>query len=176
MVLKDFYTESMTDWFIEWLMKQDFEKDIADRKVEFKRRNGNPDWERPVTMYGVRKAGHKCIKKQEIAVIIDTIPWQKRARTAETHWYNILYKRPATNKEWEGIKGRTRRYVVWSYFIEKGWNVDRIISNIIDDDLNLFGILPEETNEIVKVFEEYYKRSIRVYKPDRSVQLKIDFK
>lgn len=175
MVLKDFMTGSLTDWFLEWLMKQDLEKDIADREIELKRRQENPDWERPVVMYGIRKMGHKCIKKQEIAVIIDCIPWQIRARMAETHWYHVLYKRPATDREWEGVKGRTRRYVVWSYFIEKGWGIDRIISNIVDDDTNLFGISPNVTDEIVKIFEEHYKRHIRVYKPDRSKQLEIEF-
>ena len=175
MVLKDFMTESLTDWFVEWLMKQDLEKDIIDRKIELKRRQENPDWERPIVMYGVRKMGHKCIKKQEIAVVIDRIPWVKRARMAETHWYCILYKRPATDMEWEGIKGRTRRYVVWSYFVEKDWGVDRIISNIVDDDINLFRVSPNVTSEIVEAFKKYYKRPIRVYKPDRSKQLEIEF-
>ena len=58
-----------TEWLFEWLMKQDFDKDIREMEKARKERTENPNWDRPVVMYGVRRMGHKCIKKQEIAVV-----------------------------------------------------------------------------------------------------------
>ena len=164
-----------TEWLFEWLMKQDFDKDIREMEKARKERTENPNWDRPVVMYGVRRMGHKCIKKQEIAVVIDCIPWQKRARTAETHWYKILFKRLATDIEMEEVKGNTRRYRIFSYYVEKGWSVDKIVSSIVEDDREGYGIDPIVVHEIIRSFENFYKRPIRIYKLDRSVQLKIEF-
>ena len=41
---------------------------------------------------------------------------KKRARTAETHWYKVLYKRKATPEEVASLKAGeyTHRYLVYS--------------------------------------------------------------
>ena len=88
------------------------------RKILFvKRRRLNtdrthPNWNIPNVMYGVRKK-HKCIKKREIAVFYDLIPRQKRARTAETHWYKVLYRRTATPKEVERLGSGNILVDIW---------------------------------------------------------------
>ena len=114
---KDYYDreEAYAAWFEEWLMKQDFEQDLIDRELELEYRKTHPDWNTPYVMYGVRQK-HKCIQKNEIAVFYDLLPRQKRARTAETHWYKVLYKRKATPEEVESLKvgEYTRRYLVLS--------------------------------------------------------------
>ena len=82
-----FNTQTPEEWLQEFLDKIDF-KALAQQVMRtLQYREANPDWERPVVMYGVRKQRCKYIKKQEIAVIIDKTPWQDRARMAETHWY-----------------------------------------------------------------------------------------
>ena len=128
---KDYYDreEALAVWFEEWLMKQDFEQDLIDRELELEYRKTHPDWNTPYVMYGVRKK-HKCIQKNEIAVFYDLLPRQKRARTAETHWYKVLYKRKATPEEVESLKAGeyTRRYLVYSLFIEKKMTLDKALS------------------------------------------------
>lgn len=170
-------TKTKTEWFLEWLLKQDFEKDRNNIYAELRRRKENSDWQRPVVMYGVRKSGHKFIRKKEIAVVIDQMPWLPRARTAETHWYHVIYKRPATDVEWEEnkINNTTRRYTVWSYFIQNEWTVDKIISRIIQDDLENYHIKPGIISDIISAFEEFYKRKIRIYRIVCPQQLSIPF-
>lgn len=167
----EFCTVTKEQWLREFLDKVDFGALL--RKIEETKRYraGNPDWDRPVVMYGIRKK-HKCIKKQEIAVIIDLMPWQDRARMAETHWYKILYKRPATDLEWEEMKKKNpiKRYWIWSYFIIKGWTVDRIVSHIVQDDSEEYGL---ETTKLVKAFEDYYRRKIRIYRREAAIQLSL---
>ncbi|MCC8035945.1 MAG: hypothetical protein LIO77_08475 [Rikenellaceae bacterium] len=143
---------------LHFLQKQDLEQLEQQLRDETRRRLADPDWERPIVMYGVRKQSHKCIKKQEIGVIIDIIPWQRRARTAETHWYEILHRRPATDLEWDNCKGCTRRYLIWHYFIEKGLSVDRALSIIAEDDRSQYGLSTRKT--LFCAFEDYYERSI----------------
>ena len=135
-------------------------------------RENNPDWERPVVMYGIRKLTCKFIKKQEIGVIIDKTPWCERARMAETHWYNIIYRRPATDLEWKEVNcpSRNRRYVVWKYFIEKRWTVDKIVSHIAQDDSEEYGV---ETSEMIRSFENHYKRKINIYRREVAIQLRL---
>ncbi|WP_165045358.1 hypothetical protein [Dysgonomonas sp. ZJ709] len=108
-----FNTITKEQWLSQFLDRIDL-NDLLQKMIETKKyRRETPDWNRPVVMYGIRKK-HKCIKKQELAVIIDLMPWQQRARTAETHWYKITHKRPATDKEWKEMKMKnsTRRYWV----------------------------------------------------------------
>ncbi len=169
--------KTKTEWFLEWLLKQDFEKDRNDIHAELRRRKENPDWERPMVMYCVRKSGHKFIKKKEIAVVIDQMPWQQRARTAETHWYHVVYKRPATDVEWKEnrINNTVRRYTVWPYFIQNRGTVDKIISHIIQDDLENYHIEPGIISDIISAFEEFYKRKIRIFRIEYPQQLSISF-
>lgn len=163
-----YYTITKEQWFQEFLDKIDFPSLLQQIEETKQYRRENPDWERPVVMYGIRKK-HKCIKKQEIAVIIDVMPWQQRARMAETHWYKILYKRPATDLEWKEMKKKNpvKRYWIWSYFILKNWTVDKIISHIVQDDSEEYGL---DTTELIKSFENYYQRKIRIYKRESAVQ------
>ncbi len=170
---KDYYDkeEARAAWFEEWLMKQDFEQDLIDRENELEYRRTHPDWNIPYVMYGVRKK-HMCIKKKEIAVFYDFTPWQKRARTAETHWFTVLYKRRATSKEVESFRGReyTRRYLVYSLYIEKKMTLDKALSLIVADD-KLLGIVDEIITEIVKSFETFFDRKFRIYQPEFATQL-----
>ena len=170
---KDYYDkeEARAAWSEEWLMKQDFEQDLIDRENELEYRRSHPDWNIPYVMYGVRKK-HKCIKKKEIAVFYDFTPWQKRARTAETHWFTVLYKRRATSKEVESFRDReyTRRYLVYSLYIEKKMTLDKALSLIVADD-KLLGIVDEIITEIVKSFETFFDRKFRIYQPEFATQL-----
>lgn len=153
-----FNTITKEQWLSQFLDRIDL-NDLLQKMIETEKyRRETPDWNRPVVMYGIRKK-HKCIKKQEIAVIIDLMPWQQRARTAETHWYKIIHKRPATDKEWKEMKMKnsTRRYWIWSYFIEKGWTTDRIISQIVQDDRYEYRV---DVSDIIKAFEDHYGRPI----------------
>lgn len=151
----------LTEDLLDFLAKFDFEEMARKEREVMEHRRNNPDWDRPVVMYGVRKQGHKCIKKPEIGVIIDCNPWQDRARTAETHWYNILYKRLASDAEYADGKGSSRRYIIWHYFIDKRMTIDRIVSMIVQDDRERFGIA--DTSSIVSAFEGYFGRNIRIY-------------
>ena len=164
--------ETPGDWLQEFLYKVDLEEIYRKAVETMPYRAHNPDWERPVVMYGVRRTHHKYIKKQEIAVIIDTMPWQDRARTAETHWYNIVLKRPATDLEWKetGERELTRRYWIFSYYLEKGWTVDKVVSHIIQDDAQEYGL---ETRATIRAFENYYHRKIRIYKREKAIQLSL---
>lgn len=164
-----FCSVTREQWLQEFLDKINF-TGLYQKMEETKRyRKENPDWDRPVVMYGIRKK-HKCIKKEEIAVVIDLIPWLDRARMAETHWYKIIYKRPATDLEWGEMKLKNpiRRYWIWSYFIQKEWTIDRIISHIVQDDSEEYGL---NTIGLVKAFENYYQRKIPVRREERYVQL-----
>lgn len=158
----DYCTVSKERWLLEFLEKFDLEALQKKMYETLKFREAHPDWDRPVVMYGIRKK-HKCIKKEEIAVVIDLMPWQDRARMAETHWYKIIYKRPATDLEWEEMKMKnpTRRYWRWAYFIEKGWTIDKIVSHIVQDDSEEYGL---DTSQLIKAFEKYYQRKIRIYR------------
>ncbi|MBA5650842.1 hypothetical protein [Bacteroides fragilis] len=172
---KDYYNkeEARAVWFEEWLMKQDFVQDLIDREKELEYRRTHPDWNTPYVMYGVRKK-HKCIQKKEIAVFYDLIPRQKRARTAETHWYKVLYKRIATPEEVEALKTGTytRRYLVYSLYIAKKMTLDKALSLIIADD-KLLGVPDITISEIVKAFDCFFNRKFRIYKPEFSTQLKL---
>ncbi|WP_165044942.1 hypothetical protein [Dysgonomonas sp. ZJ709] len=165
------YSTDKARWLQEFLDKTDLVSIYRKALKTIAYRQTHPDWDRPVVMYGIRKK-HKCIKKQEIGVIIDLSPWQDRTRTAETHWYKILYKRPATDLEWEEMKQNklTRRYWIWSYFIEKSWTIDRIVSHIVQDDSEEYGLA---TQDLIDAFETYFKRKIRIYKREKVSQLKI---
>lgn len=162
--------ETPEDWLQEFLDKIDFEELYTKTVETIRYRALFPDWDRPVVMYGVRRTHHKYIKKQEIAVIIDINPWQDRARTAETHWYNIVYKRPATDLEWEEVKKMelTRRYWICSYYLDKGWTIDKTVSHIVQDDKEEYCI---ETERIICSFEKYYSRKIRIYRRQTATQL-----
>jgi hypothetical protein len=167
------YNGNRFNWLMEYLNKYNL-SDILLKMEETKLfRENNPDWDRPVVMYGIRKMGHKCIKKKEIAVVIDKMPYQDRARMAETHWYKIIYKRPATDIEWKEVsdESHTRRYVVYRYFIEKNWTVDKIVSNIIQDDKEEYSI--PDTDNIIQAFENFYDRKIRIYRRETTKQLKL---
>lgn len=155
---EEFTKEKSDKWLQEFLDKYDLE--AIERKMHdtLLYRSQNPDWERPVIMYGIRKLNN-FIKKQEIGVILDKSPWQDRARMAETHWYHILYKRPATDLEWQEASGN-RRYIVWKYFLNDCWTVDKIISHIARDDSEEYGVDP---GDMISAFEAYFKRKIRVY-------------
>ena len=146
---KDYYDreEALAAWFEEWLMKHDFEQDLKK---------------------------HKCIQKNEIAVFYDLLPRQKRARTAETHWYKVLYKRKATPEEVESLKAGeyTRRYLVYSLFIEKKMTLDKALSLIVADD-KLLGIADNTISEIVTAFETFFNRKFRIYKPEFTTQLNL---
>lgn len=170
---KNYYgkEEARTAWFEEWLMKQDFEKDLICQKEEVEYRRTHPNWNIPNVMYGVRKK-HKCIKKREIAVFYDLIPRQKRARTAETHWYKVLYRRTATPKEVErlGSGKYTRRYLVYPMYIEKKMSLDKAMSLIISDD-RLLGVSDEMITEIINSFESFLEYKFRVYEPEYAIQL-----
>ena len=154
-------------------MKQDFEQDLIDRELELEYRKTHPDWNTPYVMYGVRKK-HKCIQKNEIAVFYDLLPRQKRARTAETHWYKVLYKRKATPEEVESLEAGeyTRRYLVSSLFIEKKMTLDKALSLIVADD-KLLGIADNTISEIVTAFETFFNRKFRIYKPEFTTQLNL---
>lgn len=171
------FCETIEARFLEWIMKQDFEKDLADQQAELKRREENPDWERPIVMYGVRRQGHKCIKKKEIAIIIDKIPWQQRAKTAETHWYHILYKRPANEIEWKEIKENysNRRYTIFPYFIQKDWSIDKIVSRIVQDDFESYNLRQEIIRDVISAFELFFQRKIRIYRIEKARQLSLPF-
>jgi len=162
--------ETPEDWLQEFLDKTDLEAIYRKTIETIRYRTETPDWDRPVVMYGVRRTHHKYIKKQEIAVIMDIMPWQERARTAETHWYNIVYKRPATDLEWKEAKERelTRRYWIFSYYLVKGWTIDKAVSHIVQDDAEGYGL---PTKNIIRAFENYYQRKIRIYKRETSEQL-----
>ena len=167
-----FCDQTPEKWLQEFLDKIDF---VALRQQIQKTvlyRVTHPGWERPVVMYGVRKQNCKFIKKQDIAVIIDKTPWCDRARMAETHWYKIIYKRPATDLEWNEVSGSSynRRYVVWKYFIEKRWTVDKIVSHIAQDDSEEYGV---ETFGMIDAFEKHYHRKIRIYRRETAVQLSL---
>lgn len=155
-------------WLQEFLEKVDLEALLKQMILTKRYRDTHPDWDRPVVMYGIRKR-HKCIKKQEIAVILDLMPWQQRSRMAETHWYRILYKRPATALEWQEMKMKesVRRYWIWSYFIENGWTVDKTVSHIVQDDNEAYGL---DTQLLIRAFENYYGRKIRIYRRETAVQ------
>lgn len=158
---------------MEFLNSIDFRMLLRKMEETKRYRETHKDWDRPRVMYGIRKRkNHKWIKKDEIAVIIDLSPLCDRARTAETHWYKIIYKRPATDLEWEEMKKKnpTRRYWIWSYFIEKEWTVDKIVSHIVQDDKKEYGL---DTGELIQAFEDYYQRKIRIYKPESVKQLEL---
>ena len=101
---------------------------------------------------------------------MDLSPHCDRARTAETHWYKIIHKRRATDLEWEEIKQKNpiRRYWIWSYYIEKNWTVDKIISQIVIDDREEYGL---KTDSLILAFEQHFQRKIRIYKPESYLQL-----
>jgi len=167
-----FCSQTPEKWLLEFLNKTDFDSLRQQIEKTMMYRSAHPDWERPVVMYGVRKLTCKFIKKQEIAVIIDKTPWCDRARMAETHWYKILYKRPATDLEWKEVSGSSynRRYVVWKYFIENRWSVDKIVSHIAQDDSEEYGL---ETSSMIHAFENYYNRKIRIYRREKTIQLSL---
>ncbi|GAB6119000.1 hypothetical protein [Dysgonomonas termitidis] len=167
----DYCTVSRERWLMEFLDKIDLDALLKQIDETKKYRQAHPGWERPVVMYGIRKK-HKCIKKEEIAVVIDLMPWQDRARMAETHWYNIIYKRPATDLEWEEMKQKNpiRRYWIWSYFIKKEWTIDRIISHIARDDSEEYGI---DTQKLIEAFENHYGRKICVNRRLSPILLKL---
>lgn len=169
--MNKFCTITRQQWLQEFLDTVDFESLFRKIEETGEYRKRNPDWQRPVVMYGIRKK-HKWIKKEEIAVIIDLMPWQGRARMAETHWYRILYKRPATDLEWEEMKKKApiKRYWIWSYFIMKECTVDKIISRIVQDDREEYGL---DTTVLIRAFGRYYGRKIRIYKQEPAMQLKI---
>ena len=152
---KDYYDreEALAAWFEEWLMKQDFEQDLIDRELELEYRKTHLDWNTPYVMYGVRK---------------------KHKRTAETHWYKVLYKRKATPEEVESLKAGeyTRRYLVYSLFIEKKMTLDKALSLIVADD-KLLGIADNTISEIVTAFETFFNRKFRIYKPEFTTQLNL---
>lgn len=167
----DYCTVSRERWLLEFLEKIDLEALLKKMHETQEYRKTHPNWDRPVVMYGVRKR-HKCIKKEEIAVVIDLMPWLDRARMAETHWYKIIYKRPATDLEWEEMKSRepTRRYWRWPYFIMKGWTVDKIVSHIVQDDSEGYGL---DTTKLIEAFENYYGRKMRIYRREFAIQLNL---
>lgn len=164
-------TVSRERQLMEFLEKTDLEA-LHKQMIETKKyRQSHTDWDRPVVLYGIRKK-HKCIKKQEIGVIIDLMPWQDRARMAETHWYRILYKCQATDLEWQEMKKKNpdKRYWIWPYFIGKGWTVDRIVSHIVQDDSEGYGL---DTQPLIRAFEDYYGRKIRIYRRQTAIQTKL---
>jgi len=159
------------EWLQEFLDKIDF-KELALKIMQAELyRAAHPDWERPVVMYGVRKL-NKYFKKPEIAVVIDKSPWCDRAKMAETHWYKIIYKRPATDLEWQEVSGETytRRYVTWRYFINKDWHIDKIVSHIVQDDSEEYDV---DTKHVIAAFERYYNRKIRIYRRPKAIQLSL---
>ena len=166
----NFYYQTEKEWLLEFLKKIDFEALHQKSLKTIAYRETHPDWERPVVMYGVRKMTHKWVKKQEIAVIIDKMPWLDRARMAETHWFIILHKRPATDLEWKEVSGEkyNRRYVIWSYFLDKRWTVDKTVSHIVQDDSEEYGV---DTKEIIAAFEKHFARKIRIYRRENVRQL-----
>ncbi|MDH6341023.1 hypothetical protein M2451_004053 [Dysgonomonas sp. PFB1-18] len=95
---------------------------------------------------------------------MDLMPWQDRARMAETHWYKIIYKRPATDLEWDEMKLKkpTRRYWIWSYFIEKGWAEERIVSHIIKDDIAEYGLSCDHGKRLLHAFEKFIGRKLKL--------------
>lgn len=164
-------TVSRERWLMEFLEKTDLEA-LQEQMVETKKyRQTHPGWDRPVVLYGIRKK-HKCIKKEEIGVIIDLTPWQQRARMAETHWYRILYKRSATDLEWQEMKAKNpvKRYWIWPYFIGKGWTIDKIVSHIVQDDCEGYGL---DTQPLIRDFEGYYGRKIRIYRRETIIQAEL---
>ena len=163
------YLQHPDPWLQEFLHKFDFVEMVRKARQTLKYRETHPDWERPMMLYGIRKK-HKCIKKQEIAVIMDLSPHCDRARTAETHWYKIIHRRWATDLEWEEIRQKSpnRRYWIWSYYIEKDWTIDKIISQIIKDDREEYEL---ETESLIQAFEQYFQRKIRIYYPESYRQL-----
>lgn len=166
-----FCTITRQQWLQDFLDKVDFDSLHQKIRETKKYRKENSNWDRPVVMYGIRKK-HKCIKKEEIAVVIDLMPWQDRARMAETHWSKILYKRLATDLEWEEMKNKNpvQRYWIWSYFIIKSWTVDRIVSHIVQNDAEEYGL---ETTKLIKAFEDYFGREIRIYRHRNPIQLNL---
>ena len=149
---KDYYNkeEARAAWFEEWLMKQDFVQDLIDREKELEYRRTHPDWNTPYVMYGVRKK-HKCIQKKEIAVLYDLTPEEVEALKTRTY---------------------TRRYLVYSLYIEKKMTLDKALSLIIADD-KLLGITDNTISEIVAAFDTFFNRKFRIYKPELSTQLKL---
>lgn len=161
-----FSTQTLDESLQEFLEKYSIEKTLKNAIKTLRYRIENPDWERPTILYGIRKE-HKFIKKKEIGVILDREPWCDRVRTAETHWFKILYKRPATDLEWQEASGN-KRYIVWHYFINKRWSIDRIISHIAQDDCEEYGVDP---SGMITAFEKYYQRKIRIYRRHTATQL-----
>lgn len=157
----DYFTISKEHWLSDFLDKVDFEALLKQMIEANQYRKNHPDWNRPVVMFGIRKK-HKWIKKEEIAVVIDLMPWQQRARMAETHWYKIIYKRPATDIEWKEMKMKNliKRYWIWSYFINKDLTIDKIISHIVQDDSKEYGL---DAADLLNAFENYYQRKISIY-------------
>lgn len=148
------------EWVQEFFDKYNI-TDICIKYLEAKKfKEEHPDCDRPTVMYGIRKK-HKCIKKEEIGVIIDNMPMCNRARMAEKHWYKIIYKRLATDIEWEEMKSLNliRRYFILPYYIKNEWDIDAIISNIIYDDCYGYGI---ETSGLLTAFEKHFKRKFSI--------------
>ncbi|NDV69978.1 hypothetical protein [Dysgonomonas sp. 25] len=156
----NYYYKSKERLLEEFLEKMNLPEILLKAKKTIEYRCSHPDWDRPIVMYGIRKK-HKWIKKNEIAVIIDTMPWQERARMAESHWYTIIYKRPATDLEWHEmkIKNPIKRYWIWSYFINKEWTVEKIISHIVKDDSIEYRL---DCKPLVKAFEGFYRRKFSI--------------
>ena len=94
-------------------------------------------------------------------------------RTAETHWYKVLYKRKSS-EEVESLKAGeyTRRYLVYSLFIEKKMTLDKALSLIVAYD-KLLGIADNTISEIVTAFETFFNRKFRIYKPEFTTQLNL---
>lgn len=85
-----------------------------------------------------------------------------------------MYKRKATPEEAEALKNRTytRRYLVYSLYIEKKMTLDKALSLIVDDDKQL-GITDNTVFEIVTAFETFFNRKFRIYKPEFTTQLNL---
>ena len=85
-----------------------------------------------------------------------------------------MYKRKATPEEAEALKTGTytRRYLVYSWYIEKKMTLDKALSLIIADD-KLLGITDNTISEIVTAFETFFNRKFRIYKPEFTTQLNL---
>ena len=85
-----------------------------------------------------------------------------------------LEYRKATPEEVESLKAGeyTRRYLVYSLFIEKRMTLDKALSLIVADD-KLLGITDNTISEIVTAFETFFNRKFRIYKPEFTTQLNL---
>ena len=66
----------------------------------------------------------------------------------------------------------TRRYLVYSLFIEKKMTLDKALSLIVAYD-KLLGIADNTISEIVTAFETFFNRKFRIYKPEFTTQLNL---